>query len=236
MRLPVTIVVTYYNQKKNLERTLPLWIEQGVQVIVCDDGSKKSQSPKAICDKYGATYFWQANEDNRQSEAFQRGLELTKTSFVMFTDADAIPCKGWADAMLGAWEPKRLLTGPREYKDKKGEWIRDWRQKYLDVFEHVDLIQKWKLMIGCNIFGLTKTFIDNGGWDINYRGYGLLDWDVSYRWVKNGGLFKYVPKAIVRFDEPPAKGEQGYFTGHTNDPRAEKLFGEKFPELAGVAP
>jgi glycosyltransferase involved in cell wall biosynthesis len=165
----VTVVLTYYNQRKSLEKNLPLWLDQWAKVVVSDDGSK--DNARDICEKHGVAYHWQEDEDNRQSEAFQRGLEMVDTMFVVFTDADAIPCTGYIGKMLQAWEPKRMCIGPREFK-KDGVWVRDWRQEFIDPgFDPTC----WKFGIGCNMFGATKAFIDNGGWDINYRGYGLLD-------------------------------------------------------------
>jgi glycosyltransferase involved in cell wall biosynthesis len=89
-----SIIIAHYNRPKKLERllkTIPLGLEQNIEVIVIDDLSVNSDEKKAkkICGNFSDVRFLQ-NDIKRKGPGGARnlGLELAKGKWIIIADSD----------------------------------------------------------------------------------------------------------------------------------------------------
>lgn len=193
----VSVVLTTYNQTKNLKRVLDVWSKRNVELIISDDGSKPRS--RKLVEGYGAKYVWQNDRGFRQSAAFQNGLNLATKFWVLFSDVDSLPCDGFLDAYTDAWSPGHMCLGERKFFDPNDTdklFMRDTRP--WELFENTNPYY----VSGCNMFMETDAIRDIGGWYRGYIGHGFLDWDVGWRWVLSGRRLTYVPDALLLFEGP----------------------------------
>ena len=189
----VSVIVSTHNQNDSLNNTLPLWLKMADEVIVVDNGS--DSKAETIVKDHGATYLYQLDEGVRQAAAFQNGLNAASGLFIQFTDAESIPDEGHLTACVDTWEPGIMCLGPRRFREKNS-WVEDER-----VWDR-DAYYNYKNVCGGNMFMEREALKSIGGWNTEYIGYWLLDWDVGIRWVTSGRRFRYVPNALVSYFSP----------------------------------
>jgi GT2 family glycosyltransferase len=190
-----SVVITTYNQPNDLKEIMPIWKSHGVEIIVSSDGSEDQESERQLVESYGGKYVWRADDGFRQSEANQAGLDLATKPFVFFCDAEARPSDNLIADYEREWMPGYMLLGPRQFLEN-GEWIQDFRDwtKFSET-------NPWYIC-GCNMFCDTEALREVGGWCKEYVGYGMLDYDVGFRWIHSGRRYMFMPECVISFNIP----------------------------------
>lgn len=176
------------------------WAKQGVELIVSDDGSSDAARAEQIAKDNGAKYVWQPDKGFRQPSAFQRGLDEATGYFVLFSDVDALPDRDIVSSYVDAWVPSALCLGERYFREHN-QWVEDERP--WDGFALKGLDKAIWYVSASNMFMERDILNELGGWCTEYdKHYAFADHDIGFRWWTSGRRYKYVPDAIVRFNEP----------------------------------
>ncbi|MGC8626715.1 MAG: glycosyltransferase [Acidimicrobiales bacterium] len=109
MKALLTVVICTNRPAKYLQGTLEALHRQTargqLEIVVVDDGAPEPLRP--LCDNYGANLL--RHEHNRGLAAARNtGWRAATAPIVAFTDDDCRPQRGWAAALLGAYEDERV--------------------------------------------------------------------------------------------------------------------------------
>lgn len=200
-----TVGLATYNQLEQLKLVVEALGRQtfkDFELIVCDDGSSDGTAEWAETQDF--EYIWQEDDGFRLAKSKNNGIKKAKGLYFLSLEADVIPhfrlleeYKIWArpdTIMLGVRHDILQLPDELDF-DKLDSMIvsKDFRGNTLRMVSKVD--RPWRLCSGCNFVMPTDKLQEIGGWDENYRGYGIDDWDVCLRLVSAGCKIMAVPGA-----------------------------------------
>lgn len=217
----VSVVVAYYDQPVQLQRTLVALQRQDypgdkVQIIVVDDGS-----PVAPLVPSTVRLLVQADKGFRLSAARNLGASAAQNDVLVFLDADTSPEPGYlraltrlpgligdavavgrrrhADLTFVPVDESVELAGP-EHELEQPAWLDDaYRQSrnLLDA-DH----RSYRFLIGAVLACGREFFAQTGGFDESFTEYGGEDWEWAYRAWLTGAVFAHVPAAVAWHDGP----------------------------------
>lgn len=209
--LRVSVVVSHYEQPRQLARTLAALGRQTRppdEVVVTDDGS--AEAP-VVPD--GVRLVRQEDRGFRVAAARNRGVEASSGDLLVLLDADTEPEPGLVAAItdLPSRLPECLVVGRRRYADHEGSARRElpepaWlSEAYVASRDLLDADEtSHRFVIGA-VLACSRWWWDViGGCDESFTSYGGEDWDLAHRsWVA-GGLLAHRPDAVAWHDGPDA--------------------------------
>ena len=113
-----SVLFATYNEPKWLEWVLLGYATQTTrdfEVIVVDDGS--DEKTRSVIDRlrptlpFGLRHFWQPDEGYQKCKGMNRGILLSDSDYLIFTDGDCVPRADFVDCHLQLRRRGRYLTG-----------------------------------------------------------------------------------------------------------------------------
>lgn len=205
-----TVNIATYNQLTYLKKVLEALEQQefkDFEVIVCDDGSSDGTREWMEENNPDVKYFWQEDKGFRIAKSKNNGIRAAEGEYFLSLEADVIPhptllkvYNFWAKL-----NPDTVLLGVRHDIDGLPEEL-DWDLMHKSIvakdFRLPDfrlwdrLVKPWRSVSGCNVLFPTQTLRDIGGWNEEYKHYGVDDWEVALRMVMKGCKIQPVPEAF----------------------------------------
>jgi len=164
-------------------------------VYVCEDG-KSQEMPRAL-KGFNVKHLTQHGPRFRLARNINMGLLRAKRPVVCFM-GDSIPKHDLLKQYASVFEPDRIFTGVRyEVKKPGGKVVKkDWRMD--NSYFNIDTTRRpWRRFTGNNWCASNKLLKSVNGWNEEYEGYGLEDFEFALRCYKTGYRFTPVPKAVV---------------------------------------
>ncbi len=217
----VTVVVTHYEQHRELARTLHALTRQThpadrLEVVVADDGSASPPEVPA-----GVRLVRQADEGFRAAAARNLGAAAGTGEVLVFLDADTTPEPGYVAAVsrLPHLLPEALVVGRRRHADLAGvpvdapveeagpthelpspAWLADGYERTRDLLDADDTSYRFVLsaVAACSRW-LHETI---GGFDPAFTTYGGEDWEWAARAWRHGAVLAHEPAAVAWHDGP----------------------------------
>ncbi len=122
--VPLSLIVCYKNDKENVERNLPYWLEQQYpefEIILVDDFSDSDQ--QVLVDDSKVRIIKASKDIPGKKQALIDGIKYSRFETILLTDADCKPLsKHWMRAMVDSLGSKQIVLGFGGYYDKKG-WV-----------------------------------------------------------------------------------------------------------------
>lgn len=200
-----SVNIATYNQLPNLKLIIESLKDQTVkdfEIIVCDDGS--SDGTKEWAQEQDFKYFWQEDKGFRLAKSKNNGIRAAKGDYFVSLEADVIPnyrmlehYRLWLDPMtvlLGVRHDIETLPDKIDYDELDSNIVSyDFR---LGALRQWGLVARpWRFCSGCNFLIPTKVLQDIGGWNEDFKNYGIDDYEVCLRLVMAGCKIQPVPAA-----------------------------------------
>ncbi len=216
----IAAIITTYNRPDALAAVLEGYLAQhdkGFEVIVADDGSSgetletvrvyRSRAPFKI------THVWQEDKGFRAAAIRNRALAATTAHYVIFTDGDCIPTRGFVAQHRSLAEPGWFLSGNRIllckgfteavledhlpiYEWTTMQWLRArvkgdinrWLPSVIlpDSGLRKRSLNRWHGGKTCNLSVWREDALRLNGFDEAYSGWGLEDSDFVVRLLHSG--------------------------------------------------
>lgn len=208
----VAVVVTHYEQPAQLARTLAALARQThpvEQVVVSDDGSA---TPPDV--PPGVRLVCQEDRGFRAAAARNLGAVGATSDVLVFLDADTVPDPGFVAALVrrAAASPDVLAVGRRRHADLSGDgrelpepqWLVDGYAASRDLLDADG--RSFRYVISAVLAVRRELFLDLGGFDEGFVGYGGEDWDLGYRAWNAGAVLVHERDALAWHDGPDWAG------------------------------
>jgi validoxylamine A glucosyltransferase len=225
------------------------------EVVVADDGS--TDDSRELAESYGPRlrirYCFQPDEGFRAGAARNMGAALAESPTLIMLDCGTIPGPGFVAGHLAAQgETGRAVIGythgyglapildqgdadsydrPEMLEALRADpaW-RDCRhQWYADVdFAIEDTHTPWQMFWSANVSLPARVYRDLGGFDEEYRSYGMEDLDLGYRVFRTGLPFT-VSRDAWAFEFPHSRDNVGSLASNR---RNQRRFAGKFRDPA----
>jgi glycosyltransferase involved in cell wall biosynthesis len=251
----VSVVVPYYRQQAELDRTLAALARQThpadrLEVVVVDDGS-----PEAPVVPPGVVVVRQADEGFRLSAARNLGVRTATGDVLVFLDADTAPEPGYVAAIsrLPALAPEVVAVGRRRHADFSGvplerpvelagpaaelpspAWLDDAHRASRDLLDADD--RSYRHVIGA-VTACSRWLVDEvGGWDEAFTEYGGEDWEWAHRAWGGGAVLAHVRDAVAWHDGPDWAGRSDDGDLRQRRQNAETIALSRLVPVAGSRP
>lgn len=214
-----SIIIPYFNRKELLLNTLRSLEMQSFdkdrfEVIVVDDGSE-SRADEEL-NSYGFTiniryYYLERNEHSGASFARNLGIRKAAGDILIFLDCDQIVKSNYIEKNIQVYKGlggdlriiqigmRKSLKGPytMDCLDdiSSDEYEPDIRYRVFEMFSYNMALIKggWRLLYSHNFSIRKDLMIELGGFDENFKGWGLEDIELGYRAYRNGVKIVFNP-------------------------------------------
>ena len=106
-----TVVITTYNEEKNLQRLVDALLSQSVNCnIVVVDSESKDNTLEILKKCYSSRLIYKVTKCTR-GQGRNIGVQMADSNFILFTDGDAIPEKDWVECMVKCLQNSDLVAG-----------------------------------------------------------------------------------------------------------------------------
>lgn len=252
-----SIIIISYNNKNGLELTLDSlnhihYPEHSHEIIVVDDGSQPplySSLDCAINPLCQFIYIPRSSTSSR-SKARNTGAASANNEWLVFIDGDqyvnpdllvnynnAINKHTELTALLGTridlteWQSSHLLAN-KNYSQLQRitRTQQDFRNSIKAHFEDSfpDILGTWILFWSHNFTIKRTSFLQIGGFDENFLGWGCEDVEVGYRLTKNKLRFDFLENHVFHLYEPNKFNLGKYLNSLAN----AQYFYEKYRDVA----
>jgi GT2 family glycosyltransferase len=210
-----TVNIAVYNQLDNLKvilQALDAQLFRDFEIIVCDDGSSDGTREWMEQNRGDIKYFWQEDEGFRLAKSKNNGIRAATGEYFVSLEGDVIPnYKMLSEYKLWS-KPDTVLLGVRhdilELPELPLDFSKlddsiemfDFRSQVLRMWDKV--VTPWRFCSGCNFLIPTDTLKEIGGWNENFKHYGIDDYEVCLRLYMAGLNIK------------PCMGAYGYHLKH----------------------
>lgn len=202
-----TVVVPVRNDAQGIARCLGGLSRQCVhaEIVVVDDGS--TDGTAEVARRLGARVL--SSGGRGAAAARNLGVQCARSEVVLFTDADCIPCPGWAKALLEPFGDPRVVASKGTYRSRQtGATARfvqvEYEERYARMLRatDVDFLDTYSLAVR------RRDLVAVGGFDEAFRGASVEDQEMSFR-LHARGRFVFVPTAVV--EHTHADSPRAYF-------------------------
>ncbi|KQO63533.1 glycosyltransferase family 2 protein [Curtobacterium sp. Leaf261] len=238
----VSVIVPYFRQQRELDRTLAALARQSypadlLEVVVVDDGS-----PKTPTVPDGVVLVRQEDLGFRLAAARNLGIRSSHGDVLCFLDADTAPEPEYVARLtrLVALVPEAVTVGRRRHADFTGasvtepvevagpagqlpepSWLQNAYDRSHDLLDSDD--RSYRYVIGA-VIACSRWFVEQvGGFDERFREYGGEDWEWAHRAWVGGAVFAHVPDAVAWHDGPEWSGRSDDDPGRRVTKNAETL-------------
>jgi len=218
--MEVAVVVTTYNRPDALAAVMDGYCEQtdqNFELIVADDGS--TDETRELVESYRArapmpvSHVWQKDAGFRAGAVRNRAVASSNAQYVIFTDGDCVPARGFVAAhkllscrgfflaanrvLLSEACTRRVLAAKEPihrwgWSDSLLGWARRDVNRLLPLLELPDSgwrtrnPQRWEGVKTCNLSVWREDLLRVNGFDESYEGWGLEDSDLVIRLLHAG--------------------------------------------------
>jgi len=218
--MKLAVIVTTYNRPDALRAVLDGYLAQddpAFELIVADDGS--AAETRELVEHYQArariqlSHVWQPDQGFRAAAARNRALAATSADYVIFTDGDCVPVRGFVAAHRALMQRGYFLAANRVLLSEaftrrvlaeripihqwdSSQWVRAWLRRdvnrLLPLFRLPDgafrsrAPQRWEGVKTCNLSAWRDDLVRVNGLDETYQGWGLEDSDLVIRLLHAG--------------------------------------------------
>ncbi|MBN2331334.1 MAG: glycosyltransferase [Candidatus Aenigmarchaeota archaeon] len=197
----VSFIIPAYNAAGNIGMCIDSVLAQRIrkEVIVVDDGS--TDGTAGIMKKYGKRVRYVRQENSGPASARNRGLRMSKGSYVAFVDSDVVLPPGWAREALRLLGPKGIAGagGPGRSPD------RSMVSRALDGLLMGETCPSEDRLIGSVAtmdIMYKKGAIKGMSFDESFRSASGEDPDFNFRLMKKGYKLVYSPRLWVHHRHP----------------------------------
>ena len=218
--MDVAVVVTTYNRPDALAAVMNGYCEQtdlDFELIVADDGS--TDETRTLVEAFGrrapvpVRHVWQEDKGFRAAAVRNRAIAASDAGYIIFTDGDCVPARGFVAAHKRLREPGCFLAANRVLLSQsftgdvlaqsqsvhRWGWFRfllGWVGR--DVNRLLPLLrlpdgawrtrepQRWEGVKTCNLSAWRDDLLRVNGLDESYEGWGLEDSDLVIRLLHAG--------------------------------------------------
>jgi GT2 family glycosyltransferase len=222
-----SVVVPAYNARRQLERLLSSLVHSrldpadAIEVVVVDDGStdRSDEVVATFVDRLDVRYvFRPRTAASGRAAARNAGIAEATGDVVVMVDADQVVEPAFVAehlryhgirADLVVIGPRQELS-PGDYDDRRlaagftlaampAVVARDDREQILAEFsQNLNNVQTcWHYLFSCNASVGTEHLRAVGGFDEEFRGWGLEDSELGYRLRRRGLAFAFNPAAVA---------------------------------------
>jgi glycosyltransferase involved in cell wall biosynthesis len=203
--LKVSVIIPTYNAADKVGECLKALEKQkfpreNYEIIVVDDGSNDSTAE--IVRIYDVQYCYQNNRG--PAAARNKGAEMAKGDFILFTDSDCIPDENWIKEMFSSFQHPDTAGVKGAYRStQRALWAR---------FAQIEFTERYKLLLKKRYIDMVDTysagfmkniFLSVGGFDTSFPVPNNEDTDLSYRMSLKGYKMVFNPKAVVTHTAHP---------------------------------
>lgn len=228
----ISVVVPFYRDQAGLDLLLSALAAQDhpasrTQLIIADDGSPNP--PQLSADlPFHTRVVRQEDRGFRASAARALGAAAAEGEVLAFLDGDMIPAPDYltAAARLPALSPEAVVVGRRRHLDEsllgtgwrpgdpvpdshiltEPEWLRE-AYAHTENLLHADSTG-YRFVISAVLTMAREVYVDAGGFDPGFVGYGGEDWELAHRLWRAGGLLAHVPEAVCWHVGPDFAGRE----------------------------
>lgn len=205
----ISVIITAYNETKNIEYTLKIFDEMynpemPFEVIVVEDGS--DTVTREVCSKeykFPVTYLWHQDAGFRCAYSKNRGIKEAQGSHIFILDGDSFPSKTLIEEywpLIGKASDTVCLYG----------WRHIVRKDYSTEGSNKSILEKdirgelknipsgsYALFSGANVM-IPADLAKKIEWaPDDWVGYGYDDYYFCLNWILNGGIL--APVDIVTY-------------------------------------
>ena len=160
----ISLIIPVYNKSEYLRRCLDSVAKQmqdGVQVIVVDDGS--TDGCGAICDEYKDKFEVYHKKNEGVSVARNYGIKKAKGDYITFLDADDLLADGAIEAMIRETGSKRNIIQFGQFRGKTLESVGGIPYRACEGVYMLDYIPRYWVVVWNKLY--KKSFVmDNNIW------------------------------------------------------------------------
>ena len=201
MNPTISIVIPVRDGEKVLARCLEALTHQSLapkdyEVIVIDDGSTDGSA--GIAREYGTRVFSQPPSGT--ATARNLGVEEARGAVVLFTDADCVPDRHWAEILSRPLLDGQTTGAVGRCFSEQSQWVATLIQIELD--KHYSKMERHQEIDFLNTgnCGFRKATLGESPFDENF--HWLEDVDLSFRLSHLGHKMHFVPSAKVLHPQP----------------------------------
>ena len=185
----ISVVVTVYNEEKNMPDFLDSFVNQGryFEVIIVDAGS--GDNTQKIVRSYEQRYDFVKLEifPGTRGESRNRGIEIAKGDVVAFIDGDTMAHPFWLKELRKSFEKFDVVGG---------KIVNFGYQPFVELGRVEIIYESYDLSLpSCNLAFKKEVLADIGGFDPVF--ITAEDMDLNLRAVKAGYSIEYNENAIV---------------------------------------
>ncbi|HUS13723.1 MAG TPA: glycosyltransferase family 2 protein [Chloroflexia bacterium] len=218
--MKLAVILTTYNRPDALAAALDGYLEQDrhdFELLIADDGS--TGETRVLVEEYARrapfslTHVWQEDLGFRPGAARNRALAATAADYVLFSDGDCVPPRGFVARHRTLAEPGYFLAANRVllsagftaevlrnrlpiHRWTWPRWIAAWTAR--DVNRFAPLLNlpdrpwrkrtpaRWEGVKTCNFSAWRSDLMRTNGFDEAYAGWGLEDSDLVIRLLHAG--------------------------------------------------
>ncbi|MCA8962504.1 MAG: glycosyltransferase [Planctomycetes bacterium] len=197
-----TVVVPVRNDPKGIAACVQALHDQSlaVDVIVVDDGSTDGTAEAARAGGARVIPSDPAGRSRGAGAARNVGARLAEGPILLFTDADCVPDREWAAALVAAFEPGVVAAKGIYRTEQRSSTARFVQAEYEERFDRmarcmedegaIDFLDTYSLAVD------RMAFASIGGFDESFAGASVEDQEMSFR-LASTGRFVFVPEAVV---------------------------------------
>jgi GT2 family glycosyltransferase len=209
-KTPITVAVATCGRPASLSRCLDALArgttQPGDLIVVDQAPSRQARRAVERCGIPGARYL----EQPRLGVSASRNLALANAadSLIALTDDDCVPDSGWVGAVAAAFERDPAPTAVTGRilalgTQPPGAYAISLRT-LASAVDHRGPMLPWVAGSGGNFAARRDLLLRYGGWDERLGpgspGQAAEDVELLYRILRNGGLIRYEPAAVVRHE------------------------------------
>ncbi|WP_308074456.1 glycosyltransferase [Actinokineospora sp. PR83] len=219
----VSVVVTHYEQPRQLERTCLALHRQTappLEIIIADDGSATPPTPPTGGPPTHVVR--QSDRGFRAAAARNLGARHSSGEVLVFLDADTVPEPDFLREIVRtvSRSPDALAVGRRRHADftttapdahpatathlPEPAWLTEGYQASRNLLDADG--RSFRHVISALLACRTTLFEDLNGFDERFTGYGGEDWDLGYRAWNAGAVLVHERSAIAWHDGPDWEG------------------------------
>jgi len=214
-----SLVVTTYNWPEALTLVFDCILRQTYlpsEVIIADDGS--DERTKAVIDQFRETapfpviHVWQEDLGFRAAEIRNKAISASSSEYIIIIDGDILIHPDFVKDHARRSRPGFFIAGGRillspekttELLDNRKNWLKkselSWKQRlklarvtWLSSLMYWYKAKNYRYGASCNMSFYRKDIEAINGFDEEFQGYGVEDFDLMLRFMNSGTRKRYL--------------------------------------------